>query len=382
MTAHGRGDGDPWVRHLLDAARTRLHTDIAFLSEFTPDAQVVTAVVGDTAALPVQPGTRIPLGDTYCLRVLAGELPPVVTAARRDPRTRDLPVTAGLGIGCYVGAPVRTASGDRTVGMLCCVGQEENATLDADSARFVEFLAELVGQHLGSVPPADDAAVAGPGAVELTCVFQPVVDLRTEEVVGYEALSRFPAGEPARVFADAARAGRGVELELLALRTALAAAGGRPRDVPVAVNLSPEALTTRAVLDEVLAAADRRVGVEVTEHRRVDDYPALLTARRELRRAGIPVAVDDAGAGYASLQHVLRLEPEVIKLDAALVTGLHRDPAKQALISAMQAFASDVGAHVVAEGVEVEEEHRALVERGVGSGQGWLFGRPAPFRAG
>ncbi|RBY82310.1 EAL domain-containing protein [Blastococcus sp. TF02A-26] len=370
--------GDPWVRQLLDAARARLRTDVAYLSEFTPDQQVVTTVVGDPSAVPIRPGVSAPIEDTYCIRVLSGELPPVVTAARRDPRTRELPVTGELGIGSYVGAPVRTVAGDRTVGMLCCVGREENAALDADSARFVEFLAELLGQHLGAAA-AEEGGWAAPGPDEIRAVFQPVVDLRTEDVVGYEALSRFPAGPTGRVFAAAARAGRSVELELLALRTALSAARHRPLDVPMAVNLSPEALTDREVLDVVLAAAGDRIEVEVTEHRRVDDYPALLAARRELRQAGVPVAVDDAGAGYASLQHVLKLEPEVIKLDGALVTGVDHDPAKQALVAAMQAFARDVGAVVVAEGVEAEGEHLALVERGVACGQGWLFGRPEPF---
>lgn len=377
MTAERRED--PWVRRLLDAARARLRTDVAWLSEFTADAQVVTTVVGDPSTVRVRPGTTTPIEDTFCIRVLAGEIPPVVAAARRDPRTRDLPVTSALGIGSYVGAPVRSADGDRTVGMLCCVGREDDATLNGESARFVEFLAELVGQHLHATRDEVGGASVVPLAADVTAVFQPVIDLRTEEVVGYEALSRFPGGPPGRVFAEAARAGRGVEMELLALRTALDAAGDRPRDVPVALNLSPQALTDREVLDVVLGAADRRIAVEVTEHRRVDDYPALLAARRELRVAGVPVAVDDAGAGYASLQHVLKLEPEVIKLDAALVTGVHRDPAKQALVAAMQAFARDVGATVVAEGVEVEEEHLALVERGVEQGQGWLFGRPAPF---
>ena len=379
MTAELRDREDPWVRQLLDAARARLHTDVAYLSEFTADAQVVTTVVGDGSAVAIRPGTAAPIEDTYCIRVLAGQLPPVVAAAGRDPRTRELRPTTELGIGSYVGAPVRSPGGDRTVGMLCCVGRDANPTLDAESARFVEFLAELVGQHLGSERAEEAPASFVPGAGEISAVFQPVVDLRTEEVVGYEALSRFPGGQPGRVFADAARSGHGVELELLALRTALAAAGNRPLDVPVAVNLSPEALTDREVLGLVLDAADRRIAVEVTEHRRVDDYPALLTARRELRLAGIPVAVDDAGAGYSSLQHVLKLEPEVIKLDAALVTGVDHDPAKQALIGAMQAFAGDVGATVVAEGVEAEGEHRALVERGVSCGQGWLFGRPQPF---
>lgn len=372
-----RPHDDPWVRELLDAARARLDADVAWLSEFTADSQVIRAAVGDLAAVRVAPGAATPLEGSYCIRVLAGELPPVVTAARRDPRTRDLSLTTELGIGSYVGAPVRTAPDAPPVGMVCCAGTEADPRLDRDSARFLEFLADLLGRHLRGASPAAEAVL--PVVADVAAVFQPVVDLRTGETVAYEALARFPEGPTGRVFADAARAGRGVELELLALRRALDAAGARPRDVPVALNLSPQALTDREVLDVVLGAADRRIAVEVTEHRRVDDYPALLAARRELRRAGIPVAVDDAGAGYASLQHVLKLEPEVIKLDGALVTGVHRDPAKQALISAMQAFARDVGAVVVAEGVEVEEEHMALVDRGIQQGQGWLFGRPAPF---
>jgi GAF domain-containing protein len=167
-------DGDPWVRQLLDAARARLHTDVAYLSEFTPETQVVRSVVGDASAVSVRTGISAPIEDTYCIRVLAGELPPVVTATRRDPRTRDLAVTAELGIGSYVGAPVRAATGDRTVGMLCCVGREENAALDADSARFVEFLAELLGQHLGAAPPEPADGWRAPGPGEIRPVFQPV----------------------------------------------------------------------------------------------------------------------------------------------------------------------------------------------------------------
>ncbi|MGY1770586.1 EAL domain-containing protein [Blastococcus sp. SYSU D00813] len=374
-----RHHDDPVVRELLDAARVRLDADVAWLSEFTPDEQVIRAAVGDREAVPVAPGTATPLEDSYCIRVLAGELPPVVTAARRDPRTRDLSLTTELNIGSYVGAPVRTAPGAPPLGMVCCVGSEDDARLDRDSARFLEFLADLLGHHLRDTPPAGVAAARLPPVADVAAVFQPLVDLRTGETVAFEALARFPGGPTARVFADAARQGRGVELETLALRAALDAAAHRPLDVPVTLNLSPEALVTPAVLDAVVSAADERVVVEVTEHRRVDDYPALLATRHALRDAGVPVWVDDAGAGYASLRHVLRLEPEAIKLDAALVTGVHRDPAKQALIAAMHGFARDVGATVVAEGVEFEEEHLALVERGVERGQGWLFGRPAPF---
>ncbi|MGY1811720.1 sensor domain-containing phosphodiesterase [Blastococcus sp. SYSU D00820] len=386
-SAVARLAGDPWLRWLLDTARTRLRTDIAWISEFDGDQQVVRAATGDLAAMHVDVGMATPLAGSFCVRVLTGQLPPVVTAAGRDPRTRDLPVTAQLGIGSYVGAPVHTTAGGPPVGMLCCLGRDDGAQLDRESARFVEFLAELVGEHLrrgeagepdtGTTPRERVAAVLRERTVQP--VFQPVVELDGGRVVSYEALARFSGADPERVFGDALRAGLSVELEELAARTALAAARDRPHEVRVAVNLSPAALLTPSVLDMVLAAAGDGIGVEITEHARVDDYAGLLRARRLLREAGVTVSIDDTGSGYSSLQHVLRLEPDVIKLDAALVSGVDRDPAKQALVAAMQTFAGEVGVRVVAEGVETAAERDALAARGVRYGQGFLFGRPEPF---
>ncbi|OMQ14171.1 hypothetical protein A7K94_0218525 [Modestobacter sp. VKM Ac-2676] len=119
--------------------------------------------------------------------------------------------------------------------------------------------------------------------------------------------------------------------------------------------------------------------VEVTEHAPVDDYDALVGAIACLRTAGIRLAVDDVGAGYASLRHVLRLRPDAVKLDIALVAGVHEDPAKQAMVTALVAFSGQTGVRLVAEGLEDPAEREALQDLGVGYGQGHLFGRPAPL---
>jgi EAL domain-containing protein (putative c-di-GMP-specific phosphodiesterase class I) len=375
---------DPWVSWLLETARERVGTDVAFLSDFTPDVQRIRVVAGDQEALDIAAGTSIPLAGTFCVRVLSHLLPPVVTAAARDPHTRDLAVVGGAGgIGSYVGAPIRDPGG-RALGMLCCVSRDDGAQLDAEAGRFVEFLAELVGQRLTQQAGPADArarvdAVLAEDAVRIA--FQPVVEVATGRVAGYEALSRFDDADTAGMFADAALSGRGVELELLAVRAALSALRDSPLDVPVGVNLSPDALLTPGVLDLLTAPRAQSIGVEITEHRPVADYDALLAAREELRAAGVPVSVDDAGAGYASLQHVLRLRPDVVKLDAAIVSGVHLDPAKQALITALAGFADEIGAAVIAEGVETTDERDALARRGVGFGQGWLWGRPGPLPA-
>lgn len=388
-TVSGRLADDPWIHWLLDSARTRLGTTIAWISEFTDDDQVVRAATGELGAMNVHVGMAAPLEGSFCARVLAGQLPPVVTAAGRDPRTRDLGVTSQLGIGSYVGAPIRTRGTGRPVGMLCCLGRDDGAQLDRDSARLLEFLAQLIGEHLSTSPlDVDDESAAASARVTgvlrdgaVRPVFQPVVEMGTGAVVAYEALARFTGADTATVFRDAARTGRGLELEVLALRAALAAAAHRPLDVVVGVNLSPEALTTAAVLDLLLQHRGARIGVEITEHAPVDDYGALLEARARLRDAGVVVSVDDAGSGYASMRHVLRLRPDVVKLDASIVSGLADDPAKRALAVAMRTFAEGIGALLVAEGIETPEERDVLVEHGFAYGQGWLWGRPASFRS-
>jgi EAL domain-containing protein (putative c-di-GMP-specific phosphodiesterase class I) len=374
-----------WVHRVLDAARTRLGMDVAWLSAFAGSSQQIRAATGELDSMHVQEGMKAPLEGSFCVRTLSGQLPPVVTGARRNPRTRDLAITSQLGIGSYVGAPVRAQDG-RPVGMLCCVSRDDGAQLDGEASRTLELLADLIGDRLAEPPPpppADPAdqvrQVLAEGAV-VTHV-QPVVDLGTEETVAYEALARFPetGSGPAELFTAAATAGLGGELEELAARAALAVAPRLPPGRPLGVNLSPLAVLRPSVTELLLDHRHLDLAVEVTEHSPVDDYDALVAALAVLRRAGIGVAVDDAGAGYASLQHVLRLQPDVIKLDIALVTNLDTDLPKRALVAAMVGFASATSARLVAEGVEEAAEAAALRELGVGFAQGHLFGRPAPL---
>lgn len=374
-----------WLHRVLDAARTRLGMDVAWMSTFTESTQQIRAATGALDAMHVRPGMEPSLEGSFCVRVLSGQLPPVVTGARRHPGTRDLAVTADLGIGSYVGAPVRAPDG-RPVGMLCCVSRDDGAHLDGAAARTLELLADVIADRLAEPlpePPTDPAArvrdVLSEGAV-VTHV-QPIVDLATEEVVAYEALARFPgiADGPERLFSAAAAAGLGTQLEELAARAALAVAPRLPAGRPLGINLSPPALLCASVTDLLLDHRHLDVAVEVTEHSPVDDYDALDRALTCLRDAGIGLTVDDAGAGYASFRHVLRLRPDAIKLDLALVAGVHTDPAKQAMVTAMVSFAGATGARLVAEGIEDPAEVRTLRSLGVCQGQGYLFGRPAPL---
>ncbi len=160
----------------------------------------------------------------------------------------------------------------------------------------------------------------------------------------------------------------------------MARAEGRPPGVFLAVNVSPAAVSTARF--GALASAMPRpeaIVVELTEHAPVDDYAPLRATLAPLRRAGLRLAVDDAGAGYASLRHVLELAPDVIKLDMTLVAGIDREPAQRSLVSSLVQFAGEVGATVIAEGIESPAQRRGIVDAGVGLGQGFLFGRPARY---
>jgi EAL domain-containing protein (putative c-di-GMP-specific phosphodiesterase class I)/CheY-like chemotaxis protein len=208
-------------------------------------------------------------------------------------------------------------------------------------------------------------------------VYQPLVDLATDTVIGWEALTRFEDGTPPDVrFAEARANDLGVEFELAAIEAAIAGVRELPRAGILMVNISPTTIMSAARrVARALEPRDRAVGLELSEHAEIKDYEAVRKAiDRNLK--GIEVAVDDAGAGYASLRHLLELRPEMAKIDISLVRGIDADPIRQALISGLAFYAQRTGCRLLAEGVEEEQERATLVGLGVELGQGYLFGRP------
>lgn len=226
-----------------------------------------------------------------------------------------------------------------------------------------------------------DACVARIGgalqAQAIVPVFQPIVSLADGRTIAYEALARFP-GDPAhppdRWFADAWHVDLGIPLELLAVRAAISALPLLPPDVALCVNVSPETVATPGFRD-ALGDDAQRVIVEITEHRRLEesDFEARLAP---LRAAGGRVAIDDFGAGHASLSQVLAVAPDWIKLDMTLTQRLDESPVARALAAALVSFAAEVGVRVIAEGVEQAQQVTTLEALGIRYAQGHHFGRP------
>jgi diguanylate cyclase (GGDEF)-like protein len=212
----------------------------------------------------------------------------------------------------------------------------------------------------------------------LTPVFQPIVEIATGRIGGYEALTRFLHTEPVRPpdlwFAQARRCGLGGALEAKAIKAALAVPG-RPPGTFLALNMSPAALLSPHVA-RVLPEDLTDIVIELTEDELFSSDAALDDELAALRRRGARIAVDDAGAGYAGLQQLIRVKPEILKLDRSLVHGIHSDGSKIALLQALSRFALTTGAAVCGEGIEEVEELRMLARFDVSYAQGYALGRP------
>jgi EAL domain-containing protein (putative c-di-GMP-specific phosphodiesterase class I) len=216
----------------------------------------------------------------------------------------------------------------------------------------------------------------------LVPVFQPIIDLRTRKASGCEALSRFqlePLRPPDQWFAEAEAAGFGLELEMHAIRSAVQSRFRLPSQTYLSVNVSPKTLLSRDFATLVGDLDGEYLVVEVTEHSAVEDYEALKRAIDQLRSSGVRLAIDDLGTGFASFMHIVKLLPEFMKLDLSLTRGIECDPVKQALTAALVGFAAQIGAHLIAEGVETAEELNTLVGLGVEYAQGYYLGAPAPL---
>ena len=216
------------------------------------------------------------------------------------------------------------------------------------------------------------------------CVFQPFVNLETGNVVGYEALTRFDDGErPDLRFLQAHSVGLGSELEALCAETALDDALELPPEIWLSLNFSPAAIIDGHAA-KVVSGVTRHLVIEVTEHAQINNYAAIRKAFKEI--GNCQLAVDDAGAGYTSLSHILELQPDFVKLDISMVRGVDTDPARQAMVAGMCHFASQSHTTLIAEGIETKAEADMLRQLGVPLGetgmlgQGYLFGRPEPIK--
>jgi diguanylate cyclase (GGDEF)-like protein len=214
----------------------------------------------------------------------------------------------------------------------------------------------------------------------ISTVFQPIVSLADGRTVGFESLSRFraePQRPPDRWIAEAHAVGLGLEIEVECVRRAMALRHTLPDSTYLSVNMSPDAILAPEMEDALGDGDLAGLVIEITEHEAVGDYARLSSRLADYRGRGALVAIDDAGAGHASMRHVTQLNPDYIKIDRSLIHDIHLDHAKRALVRSMVTLEKELGAAIVAEGIESAEELGTLRSLGVPFGQGYLLARPA-----
>jgi EAL domain-containing protein (putative c-di-GMP-specific phosphodiesterase class I) len=299
-----------------------------------------------------------------------------------------MPITQAVPIGKHVSVPIRMPDG--TVhGMFCCLGFKADPSLRERDLQMMKVFADLTAFEIARdleaakvIKEKEDRIRTVIKNDELSMVYQPIWSVEHNRPVGFESLARFsatPYRSPDKWFTEAAEAGLGIMLELSAIEQALKALPLVPADVYLAVNASPETILS-GELDGVLKGMPaKQIVLEVTEHAHVENYEQMLHALEPLRSRGVRLAVDDAGAGYSSLQHILQLQPDLIKLDISLTRHVDLDAARRALAAALIAFARETGSGLIAEGVETASELNALRSIGIEKAQGFYLGKPMAF---
>ncbi|AWN48104.1 diguanylate phosphodiesterase [Methylobacterium terrae] len=379
------GSAQDQILSVLRAVRRHLSMDVGFISEFVAGDRVFRFSDTETTHNPLAVGSHAPLEQSFCYYVAKGLMPGLMHDAAEDPVAAQMPVTRDLPVGAHLSVPLRHADGE-AYGTLCCFSYTPDRSLTTRDLGILRLCADVVDSILWKDRDAareQDARrrrIADTIATEaVEMVFQPIYRTADGRLAAFEALARFapiPGMGPDAWFAEAAEVGLGEELEFLALRKALRAAPSLPAGVKLTVNLSPAALASPRLAEALAGAALDRLVVELTEHAAVASYEALRDALGPFRGRGLCLAIDDVGAGHATLRHVLDLAPEFIKLDMSLIRDIDTHTGRRALTEALTGYGRRIGCEIVAEGVETEAEYAVLRGIGVTRVQGFLTGRP------
>ncbi|MFD0858346.1 sensor domain-containing phosphodiesterase [Roseovarius aquimarinus] len=381
----GARSGDALIDAALDFVRSHLAMEVAYLSEFVGDDLVFRAVSAPGLEHMAHVGATMPLDQVYCRHILAGRLPELIPDTEEEPLCRSIPITRTIPIKSHVSVPIRRSDGS-VYGMFCCLARTAKPDLtprDLEVMRaFASLSADQVNEKIAArVAHAEthDLITGVIAARDFDIVYQPIMDAAERRPKGFEALCRFrpsPYRTPNLWFEDAARVSLQADLEICVIEAALAALHHLPPHVYVSVNASPATVASGRLAPVFAPWPAERIVLEVTEHAMVEDYGDLMAQLRNLRFRGIRLAIDDAGAGYSGLQHIVRLAPDIIKLDMSLTSRIDEDVVRRSLGAALVGFAGQIGAAIVAEGIETEGELACLQALDVTLAQGYYLGRP------
>ncbi len=283
-------EGESTVQWAIEAVRSHLGMEVAYVSRFEGSDSVYRNVSVPGLEHLIKPGDARPLDEVYCPHIMAGRLPELIPDTSREALAMSMPITHEVPIGAHISVPLRLDNGE-PYGMFCCLSPHTDDSLNERDLQAFKLFAEIAAHQIRREVAAEQGAREQRERIEQVladeayhAVYQPICELGDARPVGFEALSRFSAGEartPDVWFTDAFAAGLGPQLELAAVRAALAGADSLPADAYLSLNVSPLTVLDEAFEPLITAAAhSRRIALEITEHAAVQDYVALESALR------------------------------------------------------------------------------------------------------
>lgn len=380
---------DVKLNKLLVVIRKHLGMSVAFISEFIDGERVFRFVDAENENSPIKVGNSNPLEETYCKRIVDNKLTNIICDTSKNNITRKLNVTDTLSIGSYMGVPIMLSSGE-VYGTFCCYKYSYDTTLNQRDLSFLRAISEIASDLIETNIESEKIRRESVERIQLALEekknnihYQPIYDIQTNQVAGFESLSRFmiePYRAPDIWFKEASEVGLGETLEIAAIVEAIKGLNEFNNDIYISINISPEYILNGAIHKVLNNTDTKRIVLEITEHDPVGDYAELREALKPLRDRGVRIAIDDAGAGYSTFQHILELEADIIKLDISLTQNIHSQPRKYLLAKALCAFAKSIECTIIAEGIETDEELNSIRGLGIDKVQGYLLSHPMPIK--
>jgi EAL domain-containing protein (putative c-di-GMP-specific phosphodiesterase class I) len=373
------------IGDMIEALRAHLDMDVAFVSRQVGHTHRIFTHVAARGVAPLASGDLNPNENSLCWLVIQGKLPERVTDTSHYEAAACLPITDAINVRAHFSVPLRRRNGEMH-GSLCCFSYRPRPDIAEREMQMIRSVAAIVSDQIESriehEERGEDAAAAIARLIvddALTVIHQPIYDLTDWHLIGHECLMRHKASPDLspRVLLDQARAaGRTLELELHIARKALATLDPAHPERFIAINVSPETLASPALGHIIPEGLASRLVIELNQQDTARDPAAIKEAIRVLKERAW-VAVSSEGVGFAGLQALVDLGPDIVKIAPEFLAGVAADTSRRALVKALVQFAADTGVTLIAQGVETREDLQALRELGVRFAQGDVLGKPA-----
>ncbi|MBC3767087.1 sensor domain-containing phosphodiesterase [Neptunicella marina] len=377
------------IHQLLVSVRMRLNMEVAFVSHFVDGRRVFEFIDAQHGAEFIHVGDSDPLELSFCKRIADGRMPQLVCDARQEPAVNDLAVTHTLPVGAHISVPILLSDGS-VYGTFCAFSRLPNFDLlqhDLDVFKvFADMVATLIESHhmarnhLNLLRKKINDIIQDD---RLGLHFQPIVSLRDHSYRGFESLARVASIDwaPDVLFRESLSVDLSEKLNERVVVQAKKALPSLPPGCYLSINITPDYILSPSFYAVLCRLPAKRIVLEITEHAAIADYQLIETALLPLRKQGMKIAIDDAGAGFSSFRHILAIHPDIVKIDRSLIENIDSDNQKQALTSAFIGFAAASHFDLVAEGVETLAECQMLEKLGIDYAQGFYFARPCALES-